>query len=181
MSLEFINLRHFRRTGGRSPAPFTYTWRIFPCHPRNVGLDLRFRALSGRLKFTVRRHTFNEDDLSFGAPCRTGGRRTRAVPLRGAAGHWQDAPGLPPTRWTTNVSGPHILGGMSPSLREGVSIVRPALLWDIERSIDLFNGSLCFSTLPTGTKVESGTSQSKSGTSVNLIKSGLLQGGCGRG
>jgi len=41
--------------------------------------------------------------------------------------------------------------------------------------------SLCFSTavqdqraLPTETKVESGTSQSKSETSVNLIKSGLL-------
>jgi hypothetical protein len=37
--------------------------------------------------------------------------------------------------------------------------------------------SLCFSTLPTETKVESGTSQSKSGTSVRSSNSGDLQGG----
>ena len=31
-------------------------------------VDSSFRALYGRLKFTVRRHTFNEDPLSYTAP-----------------------------------------------------------------------------------------------------------------
>jgi len=36
------------------------------CRVQGLGCLGSFRALSGRLKFTVRRHTFNKDSLSLG-------------------------------------------------------------------------------------------------------------------
>ena len=38
-------------------------WRLVPGHWRGSQIDHSFRALSGRLKFTVRRHKFNKDSL----------------------------------------------------------------------------------------------------------------------
>ena len=53
-------------------------------------------------------------------------------------------------------------------MREGLA----DLIWAARRG-----GGLCWMALPTGTKVESGTSQSKSETSVNLSNSGKREAG----
>ena len=45
------------------PAEVIDFWRPVPGHWRGSQIDHSFRALSGRLKFTVRCHKFNNDSL----------------------------------------------------------------------------------------------------------------------
>ena len=50
-------------------------------------VDPSFRALSGRLEFTVRRHQFNEDSLSFGQAVVVGGKGSFLGAVQGYLAH----------------------------------------------------------------------------------------------